>query len=60
MGKKPKAGGAPRKRREQKLEDREQSERFIATAQELGADESGACFENAARKIIHAVRPRKT
>ncbi|WP_442754692.1 hypothetical protein ACNHKD_08925 [Methylocystis sp. JAN1] len=52
MGKKPKAGGAPRKPKEPKLEDKEQSERFIQTARELGADEDQCAFEAAFEKII--------
>ena len=56
MGKKPKAGGAPRKPKEPKLEDKAQSERFIATAREIGADTSVRSLESAfdaiARKKI--------
>lgn len=51
MDKKPKAGRAPRKAK-QKLEDKEQSARFIKTARELCADESGSKFEVAIERIF--------
>ncbi len=52
MGKKPKAGSAPRKAKEQKLEDGEQSERFIQTARELGiGDDCEGRFESAFKAI---------
>lgn len=38
-----------------KMTDKEQSERFIETARELGADENGDAFVNALNSII---RPR--
>jgi hypothetical protein len=59
MGKKPKARGAPRKPKEQKIEDKKQSERFIQTARELCADENGEAFEQAASKIIASKRSVK-
>ncbi len=59
MGKKPKAGGAPRKAQEPKLEDKEQSERFIQAARELGADETGATFEKAFPMIVKSNRDQK-
>lgn len=52
MDKKPKARGAPRKAKQQKLDDKEQSERFIQTARELGADETGENLEIAAKIIL--------
>jgi hypothetical protein len=54
MDKKPKARGAPRKPKKSKLEDKEQSERFIQTARELGADEIGDAFERVMKNIIRA------
>ena len=45
--------GAPKKAKPKpKLTDKEQSERFIETARELGVDESGEQFEKALRKIV--------
>ena len=44
-GKKAKAGSS------KKMTKKEQSERFIETARELGADESGLGFEDALRKM---------
>lgn len=35
-----------------KLSDKEQSERFMETARELGVDESGRAFEKAFEKVI--------
>lgn len=52
MDKKPKAGGATRKAKQQNLEDKEQSERFIKTARELGVDESEKSFEELAEKLL--------
>ncbi|MCB1423360.1 MAG: hypothetical protein KDJ69_13025 [Nitratireductor sp.] len=43
--KKAKAGSS------KKMTQKEQSERFIETARELGADESGLGFEDALRKM---------
>ncbi len=40
MDKKPKAGDASRKAKKQKIEDKEQSERFIETAREIAVDEN--------------------
>ena len=45
QGEKPKAGSS------KKMTKKEQSERFIETARELGADESGLGFEDALRKM---------
>lgn len=48
-----KAAGPPKKKKPKpKLSDKEQSERFMETARELGVDESGEEFERALRKII--------
>jgi hypothetical protein len=44
MAKKPKAGG-PKRKTKKAVEDKEQSERFIKTARELGVDETGKSFE---------------
>lgn len=52
MGKKPKAGGAPRKAKKQKLEDKEQSERFVQMARALDADETGKKFESTVRRML--------
>ena len=46
--------GAPKKKRAKpkpKLTDKEQSERFIKAARELGVDETGKKFEEAFSKI---------
>jgi hypothetical protein len=44
--------GAPKKAKPKpKLTDKEQSERFKATARELGVDESGKHFEDALKKL---------
>jgi hypothetical protein len=47
-----KAGTPKKKKAKPKLTDKEQSERFIETARELGVDESGEDFERVAEKII--------
>jgi hypothetical protein len=45
--------GVPKKAKPKpKLSDKEQSERFKETARELGVDESGKAFENAAKEIL--------
>ena len=44
--KKAKAGSS------KKMTQKEQSERFIETARELGADESGDAFEGLAKRIL--------
>ncbi len=47
--------GTPKKKKAKpkpKLTDKEQSERFKETARKLGADESGAKFEQAVSTII--------
>jgi hypothetical protein len=45
--------GAPKKAKPKpKLTDKEQSERFIETARELGVDESGRAFEKTFEKIM--------
>ena len=49
-----KAGAPKKKKAKPKLSDKEQSERFIKTARELGVDESGASFERAADKLLPA------
>ncbi|NUJ79544.1 hypothetical protein HUN39_05820 [Methylocystis sp. FS] len=51
MDKKPKARGITRKEK-QKIEDMEQSSRFLNTARELKVDESGNLFEIAMKLII--------
>lgn len=48
MAKKPETEEKARK----KTPNKEQSERFIHTARELGVDESGVEFERLAKKII--------
>lgn len=52
-----KAGVPKKKKAKPKLEDKEQSERFKQAARELGADESGAAFEKAFRKV--AANPKR-
>jgi hypothetical protein len=48
-----KADAAPKKKKAKpKLDDPEQSERFIKAARELGADESGKSFDKAFKKVI--------
>jgi hypothetical protein len=42
----------PRKKRKNKLTDKEQSERFIETARKLEADESGKAFEHAFALVV--------
>ena len=45
--------GAPKKAKPKpKLTDKEQSERFIEAARELGVDESGKKFEDSFKKIV--------
>jgi hypothetical protein len=45
--------GTPKKRpAKPKLTDKEQSERFIETARELGSDESGRAFDRALDRIV--------
>lgn len=46
----------PSRKRSQK----EQSERFIATARELEADETGQDFERAVQSLIRTSAPRKS
>jgi hypothetical protein len=48
-----KAGAPKKKKAKPKLTDKEQSERFIETARELGVDESGKAFERAVHRIVH-------
>ena len=48
-----KAGERPKKKKAKpKLTDKEQSERFIETARELGVDEGGREFERAFKQIV--------
>jgi hypothetical protein len=50
--------GAPKKAKPKpKLSDKEQSERFMEAARELGVDETGESFEKAFKKIA---RPSAT
>jgi hypothetical protein len=51
-----KAGTPKKKKAKPKLTDKEQSERFKQTARELGADESGAEFDRAFKKIAKPIR----
>ena len=54
-----KAAAPPKgKKAKPKLTDKEQSERFIQTARELGVDESPESFEKRFRKIV--VSPRRS
>jgi hypothetical protein len=53
--------GAPKKAKPKpKLIDKEQSERFKATARELGVDESGDKFERAAAKVIRPAQAKRS
>jgi hypothetical protein len=45
MAQKPKAGGAKKKAPQKRMTPKEQRERFIQTARQIGVDESGAEFE---------------
>ena len=54
MAEKPKA-----KPKRQKMTDKEQSERFIQTARELGVDETGETFEREFSKIIQKKSDRR-
>lgn len=47
-----KASAPKRAKPKPKLTDKEQSERFIETARELGVDESGTAFDEAMEKIV--------
>jgi hypothetical protein len=49
-----KAGTPKKKPAKPKLTDKEQSERFKATARELGADESGKSFDDTFREIVRS------
>lgn len=49
---KPKDGKKPAGKKGKKLSQKEQSERFIETARELGVDESGKSFEELAKRIF--------
>lgn len=56
MDKKSKARSDPRKT---KIDDKSQSERFIATARELESDESGEIFEKVSSALFrHKDRPQ--
>ncbi len=53
--------GVPKKAKPKpNLSDKEQSERFIETARELGVDESGKEFERAFNKVVRASSPPKS
>lgn len=53
MDKKPKARSAKKKAvPKKKAPDEKQFERFVKTARELGADESGDAFEKAVGRIL--------
>ncbi len=49
-----KAGTPKKAKPKPKLDDKEQSERFIGTARELGFDESGQQFERAIDDVLGA------
>jgi hypothetical protein len=52
--------GVPKKAKPKpNLTDKKQSERFIETARELGADESGGRFDSAFRKLVPPAKARK-
>ena len=52
MGAKPKAGRSKRVGGKAAEEEKPQAERFIETARQHGADESGEEFERAFRKLV--------
>ena len=52
-----KAGTPKKKRSKPRLTDKDQSERFIETAQKLGVDKSGENFERAAKLILTLRKP---
>ena len=52
-----KAGARPKQKAKPKLTDKEQSERFIETARELDADESGKKFESTIDRILTSSQP---
>lgn len=52
-----KAGVPKKEKPKPKLTDKEQSERFIETARELGVDESGEDFQRAFEKIVRPKSP---
>jgi hypothetical protein len=45
------------KHRKPKPDDPEQSKRFVETAREIEADETGEAFERALRKIVPSKKP---
>jgi hypothetical protein len=49
-------GGNVAKKKKQKPDDKEQSQRFVETARELEADESGKSFDKALKNVV----PKKT
>jgi hypothetical protein len=49
-----KASAPKKKKPRPKLTDKEQSERFIQTARQLGVDEAGKDFEKATEKLLVA------
>lgn len=51
---------AVKRKRKPKLEDKEQSRRFVETARKLEADESGKAFEREFRKVVPAKVPKPT
>jgi len=53
LAQKPKAGGAKKKASPKpRVSQKEQSERFVETAREIGVDESGKEFEGLLGKIL--------
>jgi hypothetical protein len=50
-------GGAPRAPVVSKPDDPEQSKRFVETAREIEADETGEAFRRAFEEIVPAKRP---
>lgn len=51
-GDRPNTSQKPSGKKAKKLSQKEQSERFIKTARELDADESGSAFGKALQKLI--------
>jgi hypothetical protein len=54
-----KAGAPKKKKAKPKLTDKEQSERFKATARELNVEQSGERFEKVFRAVVPAIQDRK-
>jgi hypothetical protein len=56
---KPRAKPRPSGKKTENLSQKEQSERFIQTARELAADESGSDFDRAIGTVLRPARDHK-